>query len=191
MPRSFRILAAALTCGVLLAFAAFEGELVFAHPDNKNSSIAMTTDVFHDFSKEYRDKDYYYSGEGKDGFICSVLFYQLNKREQKEQDAIRKAADVPVPETSPVLAMVHFSMTSPTKELERNEATWGQPEDDFVFRQVDIPEFQGKELPQKNMFAYTMIGKDMFVDVHLSKVLCTPADSLVMRNILGTLRKGK
>ncbi len=162
----------------------------FNYPKNKDAAFTMATDKLKKFKKEWRGEDYYYISEnGNDNFICSVLFYKLNKNEVKDLHEIEKQSGAP--KGSPVYPMIHFSGSSNTKQYETNEHTWGDPNGEFMFRQVDIKEFNGQKLNQKNMFGYTMFGEDLYVNVHLSKVLYTPEDSIAMVKILDGLKKKK
>ena len=150
----------------------------------------MTTNKFEKIEKEWRGTDYYYITENKDGFICSVLFYKLNPDEVKQFVEFPRQL-LGSPQNSPAYPQSYFSSYSPTKKYEINEQKWGDLTGDFMFRQTDIPEFEGKKVNQKNMFAYAMFGKDLFVNIHLSKGNCTPTDSLEMRQILEGLKKKK
>ena len=150
----------------------------------------MTTDRFGTMEKEARGTDYYYMGTSPDGMICSVLFYKLN------DDEVTQLVDFPAqltggPESSPAYPQTYFATYSNTKDLESNEQRWGEPTNDFMFRQADIKEFKGEKVNQKSMYGYAMFGKNLFVNVHLSKGNCSAADSIEMRRILESLRKKK
>lgn len=93
--------------------------------------------------------------------------------------------------TSASIPFVYFSENSNLKKYESNNKSWGQVTDDFMFRQNDIFEFEGVNIKQKHMYAYAMFGKNIFVNVHLSKTNFTPADSTAMRQILDGLKKKK
>jgi hypothetical protein len=116
-------------------------------------------------------------------FICSVLFYKLNSDEQKAM--VEPLGGM----TSAGIPFLYFSESSNLKKYERNNVGWGEMEDDFMFRQNDILELQGIKINQKHMYAYAMFGKDLFVNIHLSKINCTPGDSTAMRKIMHTLKK--
>lgn len=175
---------------MLFSFLGEKETIDFKYPKNKDAVITMTTDKFQKFKEEWRDNDYYYlNDKNKDGFICSVLFCKLNKEEMVFQDKVQKESGVP--SGNAVFPLQYFISSSTTKEYESGEKTWGDPDTDFMFRQVDIKEVNGHRINQKNMFAYTMFGKDLYVSVHLSKVLCTPADSIAMELILEGLKKKK
>lgn len=179
-----------LTFALLSFMPSDKSTIEFSYPKNKEAVFTMTSDKFKKFSKEWRDKDYYYmSKDGEDNFICSVLFFKLNKSELKDLKGAEKETGVPL--GSPVYPLAFFSLSSETKSLESNEETWGDPKGEFMFRQVDIKEFSGQKINQKNMFAYTMFGEDIYVSLHISKVLCTPEDSTIMREILDGLKKKK
>ena len=174
----------------LLSFAADKNIIEFRYPKNKEAVVVMSTDRFGKFEKEWRGTDYYYSTNNSEGVICSVLFYKLN------EDEVQRFVDFPrqllgSPQTSPAYPQSYFSQYSPTKKYEVNEQKWGDPSTDFMFRQTDIPEFEGKKVNQKNMFGYAMFGKDLFVNIHLSKINCTATDSMAMRQILESLKKKK
>lgn len=171
---------------MLSAFSGDKKEIVFSYPKNKTAKIILTTDKFKKFNKEWRGEDYYYMSEnGEDNLICSVLFYKLNKEEQKLM--VEPFGDM----TSSGIPFAYFSENSNLKKYETNNKAWGEMTDDFMFRQNDIMEFQGVKIKQKHMYAYGMFGKDLFVNVHLSKVNFTTEDSIAMRQILAGLRKVK
>jgi len=175
----------------ILSFTADKNIVEFRYPKNKEATVVMSTDKFEEFDKEWRGTDYYYySNKNKDSILCSVLFYKLN------DDEVKRFVDFPrqllgSPQTSPAYPLAYFSQYSPTKKYEVNEQKWGDLSTDFMFRQTDIPEFEGQKTNQKNMFAYTMFGKDLFVNIHLSKINCTATDSIFMRQILDGLKKKK
>jgi hypothetical protein len=171
---------------MLSAFSGDKSEIVFSYPKNKTAKIILTTDKFKKFDKEWRGEDYYYmSKNGEGDLICSVLFYKLNKEEQKLM--VEPFGDMP----SAGIPFAYFSENSNLKKYETNNKAWGEMTDDFMFRQNDILEFQGVKIKQKHMYAYAMFGKDLFVNVHLSKVNFTAEDSTAMRQILGGLKKAK
>jgi hypothetical protein len=60
-----------------------------------------------------------------------------------------------------------------------------------MFSHADIKEFNGIKMNQKHMYGYAMFGKDLFLNIHLSKVGCTPEDSTAMKQLLDGLRKKK
>lgn len=158
----------------------------FSYPKSKDATIIMASDKFEDFKEEWRGDDYYYiCEEGDRGIICSILFYKLNKQEQI------RMVDPYGDATSPSIPLLYFSSNSNLKNYESNKQSWGEMTEDFMFRQADIVEFDGKKVNQKNMFAYCMFGKDLFVNIHLSKVNCTAEDSTAMRQILAGLKKKK
>ncbi len=172
----------------LMPFSGDQNTIEFNYPKNKDATIIMTTDIFGKFSKEWRGEDYYYVCEtGKNNLICSVLFYKLNKDEQKLMvDPFDPAGGT----TSPIIPYTYF-LESNLKPYERNKKSWGEATDEFMFRQNDIPEFNGMKIKQKHMYAYCMFGKDLFVNVHLSKTNYTVEDSTAMRKILKGLKKAK
>lgn len=180
-----------LLCAVAQVFSASTNDketISFHYPKNKDTKITLTTDRFNNFKEEWRGEDYYFiDTQGEGGLICSVLFYKLNKKESKDLSKIQKQSGVP--QGSPIFPLAHFSSNSNTKPYESNEANWGDAESDFMFRQVDIKEYAGQQINQKHMYAYTMLGNDIYVKVHLSKVLFTTQDSTVMRQILDGIRK--
>lgn len=178
------ILLAAITL-ILFSFSGGNRTIEFKYPKEKSAKFTMDTDAFKKFSEEWRGEDYYYMSEkGKNGMICSVLFYKLNAAEQK------RMVD-PFGEGMAGIPFAYFSESSKLKKYESNNASWGEMKDDFMFRQNDIMEMEGMKIGQKHMYAYAMFGKDLFVNVHLSKVLCTPEDSTAMRQILAGLKKNK
>lgn len=170
---------------LLLSFKCDTNTLIeFQYPKNKEAKFTMDTDKFKKFTKEWRGEDYYYMSEGGDkGFICSVLFYKLNSQEQKTM--VEPFGGM----TSAGIPFLYFSSNSNLKKYESNNVNWGKAEDDFMFRQNDILEVEGVKIKQKHMYAYAMFGKDLFVNVHLSKTNCSAEDSLVMRTILDGLKK--
>jgi hypothetical protein len=182
------LLLSTLTFG-LFSFIPGNDTVEFSYPDIAGTTITMTTSKFKTFEKEKQGTDYYYSCQNSDGMICSVLFYKL------DPDEVKKLVEMPAqaggPATSPVYPLTYFSTNSKTKDIEINEQKWGSPAGDFMFRQADIKEFQGTVVNQKSMYAYAMLGKDMFVSVHLSKLMYTTGDSTEMRKILATLKKKK
>jgi hypothetical protein len=153
----------------------------FKYPKRNNTIITLNTDNFNSFSKEWRGSDYYYYGISTDSIICSVLYYKLNKEEQKLMvDPFGGMA-------SPGIPFIYFSDNSNLKKYETNNNNWGKMTDDFMFRQNDIEEFEGIKIKQKHMYVYTMFDKDLFVNIHLSKTNYTAKDSTTMRYILSAL----
>jgi len=164
-----------------------KNEISFIYPKKKDISLIMNTDLFKKFTKEWRGEDYYYMGEGMDGFVCSVLFFKLNESEFKDLLAIQKGSGVP--NSSPIYASNHFlSSSSKTKQYESNNKNWGDPKDTFMYSQVDIKEYSGQKINQKNISAYAMYGEDIYLKVHLSKILCTKQDSIIMMDIFKSLK---
>lgn len=162
----------------------------FEYPKRDNTAITLSADNFKKFTKEWRGSDYYYYSESKDGMICSVLYYKLNDEEKLYLvDALKMA--IGGPDTSPAYPFAYFSNYSNLKKYEVNVENWGQATDDFMFRQNDILEFQGLKTKQKHMYAYFMADKDLFVNIHLSKIDFTISDSTAMREILNSLTKKK
>ncbi|WP_338814756.1 hypothetical protein V9L05_05895 [Bernardetia sp. Wsw4-3y2] len=162
----------------------------FSYPKLDNTTITLKTDNFKKFKKEWRGTDYYYYSESKDGIICSVLYYKLNEEERLTLvDAPRVAMGGP--DISPAYPFFYFLNYSKLKKYETNEERWGEPTDDFMFRQNDITNFEGVKVNQKHMYGYFMAKKDLFVNIHLSKTNCTSTDSTVMREILSSLTKKK
>jgi len=178
-------LLSALTA-VLLSFSSEDQTIEFKYPKNKDAVVIMTTDKFKKFEKEWRGADYYYMCEdGDNDMVCSVLFYKLNKEEEKHMvEPFGGEGNAAIP-------FAYFLENSNLKELEKNDVSWGKMTDDFMFRQNDILEFNGVRINQKHMYAYTMFGTDLFVNIHLSKVKCTVNDSTAMRQILDGLKKKK
>ncbi|SDY20932.1 hypothetical protein SAMN05444397_10146 [Flavobacterium aquidurense] len=176
---------------LIISFLSFSSEdktVELSYPKNEAATIIMKTNLFDKFEKEWRGEDYYYLCEkGESKIICSVLFYKLNKDEQK---MMVDSFDPEGKTTSPIIPFTYF-MNSNLAKYEKNFAKWGEPTDDFMFKQTDIPEFEGQKVNQKNMYAYCMFGKDLFVNIHLSKINCTKQDSIVMRKVLNDLKKKK
>lgn len=170
----------------LLSFNGGINEIEFKYPKTKDAKFTMTTDKFKEFKEEWRGQDYYYMCENRDkNIICSVLFYKLNKDEQKLM--VEPFGGM----ITPGIPFIYFSDNSNLKKYETNSNGWGQMTDDFMFRQNDILEFEEIITKQKHMYAYCMFGKDLFVNVHLSKVDYTAEDSTAMRQILKGLKKVK
>lgn len=155
----------------------------FNYPKHKKTTITTKLEKFSKFDKEWRGTDYYYYGVSTDGLICSVLYYKLNKEEQK------KYVDLMGGITNAGVSFAYFSESSNLKKYETNNENWGKMTDDFMFKQNDITEYEGIKINQKNMYAYTMFDKDLFVMVHLSKTSFTSADSSEMRKILNDFKK--
>ena len=154
----------------------------FDYPKKKLTSISFTSRCqFQKFSKQWQGEDYYYFGKSEDSIICSVLYYKLNKEDQK---LLTKPFGDMIMSGIP---FAYFSEGSNLKKYEVNKNAWGQMTDDFMFRQCDIKNFEGKEISQKHMYAYGMLSKDMFINFHLSKTDCTSDDSLKMMEILNSL----
>lgn len=162
----------------------------FSYPKLDDTSITLNGENFKKFTKEWRGSDYYYYSENKDGIICSILYYKLN---EEERLALVDAPKVALggPDISPAYPFSYFSNYSKLKKYETNTEMWGEPTDDFMFRQNDITEFEGMKISQKHMYGYFMAKNDLFVNIHLSKVNFTSADSTAMRKILSSLTKKK
>lgn len=168
----------------LMSFTGDKNVIEFAYPKRNDAKFTMTTDKFKNFTKEWRGEDYYYMCEnGNSNIICSVLFYKLNKDEQKLM------VDPMGGMITPGIPLIYFSERSNLKKYERNNNSWGEMTDDFMFRQNDILEIEGVKMKQKHMYAYCMFGKDLFVNIHLSKTNYTADDSTAMRQILDGLKK--
>jgi hypothetical protein len=179
---SLKILVIAIT---LLSFRSIESKRFdFSYPKNSSSQISFSSEHFKDFDKEWHGSDYYYYSEG-DGFICSVLYYKLNEGEKVSLlEGPRFATGGP--DSSPVYPYAYFKNYSYFKSLEKNDSAWGKATDDFMFRQNDIRVERTGSL-EKNMYGYCMFSDDLFVNIHLSKVNCSVADSTAMLAMLQTL----
>ena len=178
---------------LFMASRPVEKAIEFKYPKRKNATIYMDTDNFKKFKKEWRGEDYYYlSQNSKNDMVCSVLFYKLDEEEKLMYvDIARVALGTDAPENSPVYPLIYFTTYSKLAKLESNKSKWGDPSEDFMFSHSDIEEFQGVKVNQKHMYAYAMYDKDLFVSIHLSKVNCTPGDSILMRGILEGISKKK
>jgi hypothetical protein len=169
----------------------------FSYPNQKDAKISLLSDHFKKFEKEWRGSDYYYFAE-KDGFICSVLFYKLNEEEKLslvEAPKIVfgtkfKEAGKEFPENSPIFAYSYFKNYSNLKSMETNDKIWGEMTDDFMFRE-NVIQLEGTKITQNHMYGYAMFGNDLFVNVHLSKMNCTEAEVVEMKEILNSLKKEK
>ena len=82
-----------------------------------------------------------------------------------------------------------FSESSNLKKLERNQKAGGNMEDNFMFGQCDILEIACLKVTQKHMYTYGMFDKDLFVNIHLTKINYTVNDSTEMRKILKSISK--
>ena len=70
---------------VLLSFTVFDKEdFDINYPNPKKTTITTKLTNFKNFTKEWRGTDYYYYAMSADSIICSVLYYKLNKGEQKQ-----------------------------------------------------------------------------------------------------------
>lgn len=175
----------------LFSFKVEEEKLFeFIYPKRDKATITLKAENFKKFSKEWRGSDYYYFAEGKDGIVCSVLYYKLNDDEKTSLVDAPKIA-MGGPDLSPAYPFTYFTTYSNLKKFEENTSSWGQPTDDFMFQQNDITNFNGVKISQKHMYGYCMADNDLFVNIHLSKVNCTSADSTIMRQILSSLTKLK
>jgi hypothetical protein len=175
----------------LLAFRGEEGKLFeFSYPKRNKTTITLNAENFKKFSSEWRGSDYYYYAEGKDGMICSVLYYKLNDDEKASLVDVPKK-EIGAPEISPAYPFAYFTNYSNLKKYEENVAAWGGASDDFMFQQNDIKNFNGAKVSQKHMYGYCMVDSDLFVNIHLSKMNCSSADSTKMRQILSSLAKVK
>lgn len=176
-----------LSTGLVIGIFSFsiieKNDFDFNYPKRKKTTITTKLEKFSKFDKEWRGTDYYYYGVSSDGLICSVLYYKLNKEEQKTY------VDLFGGTTNAGLPFSYFSENSNLKKYETNNEDWGKMTDDFMFKQNDVIEYEGFKINQKNMYAYTMFDKDLFVIVHLSKTSFTTADSTEMREILNNLKK--
>ena len=169
----------------LLSFNSFEQKsFEFNYPKKENTSFSLSAGHFKKFTKEWRGEDYYYYADA-DGFICSVLYYKLNKDEKLELIDAPKTA-IGGPDKSPAYPYAYFKNYSNLKDMERNDSSWGGPADDFMFRQNNVV-VDGMKFSQKHMYGYAMVDKDLFVNVHLSKTGCSPADSTEMMSMLQSL----
>ncbi|MES2133785.1 MAG: hypothetical protein V4506_15650 [Bacteroidota bacterium] len=157
----------------------------FHYPKRDNTTITMLSDNYKKFNEEWKGGDYYYMSFGKDSIICSVLYYLLNENEQK--NLVQPFGDA----VGPLIPMTYFLTNSNMKNFEKNKTSWGGEKDDFMFRQADIINYQGYSVRQKNMYAYCIFGKDLFVNIHLSKTNYTTKDSTIMRQMLASFAKKK
>ncbi|MBP6732503.1 MAG: hypothetical protein KA149_10615 [Chitinophagales bacterium] len=178
-----------LVAGTVLSFKLIDKKVFeFVYPGRPNTGIALAADNFKKFSKEWRGTDYYYYAEGKDGIVCSVLYFKLNDDEKLSLVDVPKAA-MGISVNSPAFPLSYFSNYSNLKKYEKNAQSWGEVTDDFMFRQTDVVEFENVKVNQKNMNGYGMAGDDLFVNVHLSKTGYTEADSIKMREMLNSLQR--
>ena len=165
----------------------------FKHPKKKKVTLTLKAENLGKFTKQKRGGDFYYSNlnnVGDNNINCSVLFYKLN------DDEIIQLVDMPKmmiggPDSSPAYPLAYFSNYSKLKPFESNNSQWGEPDKDFMYRQADITEYQGQKINQKHMYGYSMIDKDVFINIHLSKTNCTLNDSIYMRKILDEFKLAK
>lgn len=171
----------------LLSFTASDKKLfTFEYPGKKGTTMIMKISCdFGEFRKEWKDKDYYYVAISKDSIMCSVLYYKLNKDEQKTMT--KPFGDF----VSAGIPLIYFSDNSNLKKYEKNNKSWGDMNGDFMYRQHDIFEVEGVKISQKHMYAYSMIDKEMFAYMHLSKTNWTKQDSTTMVEIITSLEKKK
>lgn len=182
--KNFKFLVILLTLGLISFTFGIKENFDFSYPKRKGTTISLIGQNFSDFNKEWRGSDYFYLGMNKDSIICSILFYKLNKNEQKLMVE-------PFGITTAGIPFIYFSKNSNLKKYEKNNFSWGEMTDDFMFRQNDVLDLEGMKLKQKHMYAYAMFDKDIFVNVHLSKNNYTLSDSLAMREMLNSLKKQK
>lgn len=178
-----------ILCLVIIGLTSFTTEdkkvTEFEYPNRKGTTILLNLTDFYSITKEWRGEDYYFMSKSTDSIICSILFYKLNKEEVKtmvKPFGGKNFAGIP---------FAYFSENSNLKKFEKNQTAWGNMEDDFMFRQCDILEIAGLKIKQKNMYAYGMLDKDLFVNIHLSKTNYTDKDSIGMREILNSIIKKK
>lgn len=180
----------------LLSFDSFDKRsFEFIYPKQKEVKISFLADHFKNFKKEWRGSDYYYYAEN-DGFICSVLFYKLTEGEKITlvdapkaafADSFKKAGKE-FPKDTPMFAYAYFKNYSNLKSMEKNDQNWGEPTNDFMFRE-NIIEIGSTNVTQNHMYGYAMFGDDLFVNVHLSKMNCSADDISEMKEILNSLKK--
>ncbi len=169
----------------LFSFNLIEPRLFeFSYPKKKGTEITLTAQHFKKFKNEWRGSDYYYYAE-QDGFICSVLYYKLNEEEKLTLVDAPRAA-ISGPDISPAYPYSYFKNYSQLKSMEKNDSSWGEANDDFMFRQNDVV-IEGTQFSQKHMYGYCMVDKDIFVNIHLSKTGCSATDSTEMMDILKSL----
>lgn len=182
----------------ILSFDSFDKQnFEFIYPKLKEAKISFLADHFKKFKKEWRGSDYYYYSEN-DGFICSVLFYKLTEEEKLTLINVPKAAFAEsfkeagkdFPKDTPMFAYSYFKNYSNLRKMEKNDQTWGEPTDDFMFRE-NIITIEGTQITQNHMYGYAMFGDDLFVNVHLSKMNCNEKDISEMKEILNSLKKEK
>ena len=187
-----------ITALTLLSFNSSEKKTIeFKYPKQKEVTISLLTDHFKKFKEEWRGSDYYFYSENS-GFICSVLFYKLDEEEKLSLVEVprivinekAKEAGKEIPENSPVFAYTYFKNGSNLKKMEKNDESWGDLTDDFMFRKNEI-NLEGTKIIQNHMYGYAMFGTDLFVIVHLSKMNCTESDLNEMVGIMNSLRKVK
>lgn len=185
------ILLAVITSLVFMAFTVKPNKIFFKYPKSEETTFSITTEHFKKFKKEWRGSDYYYSSvKGKDGIMCSVLYYKLNEEEKLMYVDVPKAMlGIKDLDNSPAFPQTYFTKYSNLADLETNKIKWGKPDEDFMFSQSDIKEYNGIKINQKHMYGYAMFRKNLFVSVHLSKVHCKSKDSVTMMNILNSLKK--
>ena len=180
---------AIIICG-LFSFKLTDKKIFeFKYPKSDGTNITLSADHFTKFAEEWRGSDYYYFAEG-DGFVCSVLYYKLNDQEKISLVEAVKTTVGGGPDTSPAYPYAYFKSYTNLKPLESNDVSWGKATDDFMFRQNDIV-VTGTKFSQKHMYGYCMFDKDLFVNIHLSKAICSSSDSTEMLSMLKSLSKRK
>lgn len=181
------LLLALFTFGTVVPLAWSPEKYVFSYP-NTDYAIALSLNIEGNVEKHWHGDDYFYSGLTKDTTIFFVLFFKLNAADQAELATLRERTPG-TPVMTPLYPLSYFMSTAPLKQYETMTEIWGNPESGFMFRQAHVESVEGIKIDQKNMYAYTMPAKDIFVAIHISKVMCTPEDSTALRTLIESVHK--
>ncbi|HLP18993.1 MAG TPA: hypothetical protein VK174_01755 [Chitinophagales bacterium] len=154
-------------------------------PKRKHIQLKITGPEGWSIKAEKKGEDVYYSNLSdkltESDIMFSVLFFKLNAYEQKTM-----VDDLGL-ESSPMLPAAYFLSNNPTASIETSKKSWD--DSTFFYRDYNIEQVEGLSVHQKNMKAYCMYDKDLFVQIHLSKLKYTDSDSADMRSILNSLAK--
>ncbi len=161
----------------------------FRYPDSDVAIVAAADDLG-EIQEEWRGRDYYYLATTNNGIAFSVLFFKLSEQDLKGLAKMRSGMP-DVPEVSPIYPFTYFSLNNKMASDEAMKEQWGDSQGDFLYRQAHIAKIGGMPVEQKNMYAYGMLYTDLFVAVHISKMMCTPEDSTEIRTIIESVQKKK
>lgn len=176
-----------LIAGVFLLFSFVSSDtktFSFEFPKRKHIQLKISAPSKWVIDKEKKGEDMYYTNFSKASekdVLFSLLFFKLNEYEQKSMIGEMGL------EGNPLLPATYFLSNNNTAKYETDNKSWEDTA--FYYRDYNIETFGTLKVHQKNMKAYCMYDKDLFVQVHLSKPNYSDADSALMRSILNSLRK--